>query len=100
MRSNYNNIDPEIDLIYWAIIYNGFVGERPNNKSSWKPEYFVPRFIADTSRFFKYNGIIYTSAVSEGDNLVLFNFRRDKVFPIDEPKVYLYKKNKFFNLFI
>ncbi len=29
----------------------------PSKKSSWKPEYFVPRYIADVSRYFKYNGI-------------------------------------------
>lgn len=100
LRSNYNNIDPNIDLIYWAIIYNGFIGESPNSKSSWKPEYFVPRYIADVARFFKYNGIIYSSATDlEGDNLVLFNFPEEKVFPINEPNAYVYKKDKFLDLF-
>ena len=97
LRSNYDNIDPEIDLIYWAIIYNGFVGERPSNESSWKPEYFVPRFIADTARFFRYNGIIYTSAVSEGENLVLFNFPKENVKFIDDPKTFIHnEKDEFF----
>ncbi len=100
LRSNYDNIDPDIDLLYWAIIYNGFVSEKPNNKSSWKPEYFVPRFIADVARFFKYNGIIYSSAVSGGENLVLFHFPKKNVKYIDDPKIFVYNgKDEFFPFF-
>lgn len=97
LRSNYDNINPNINLLFWAIIYNGFVSESPDKISSWKPEYFVPRFIADVSRYYKYNGIIYTSAVSEGDNLVLFNFPKGNVVSIDNPKTYIYDgKDDFF----
>jgi len=100
LRSSYENIDPEVDLIYWAIIYNGFVGKSPNNTSSWKPEYFVPRFIADVARFSKYNGIIYTSAVSECDNLVLFNFPKEKIISVDDPTIFIYNKKDEFHPFI
>jgi hypothetical protein len=89
LRSNYDNIDPEVDLLYWAIIYNGLIGNRPS-KTSWKPEYFVPRFIADAARYFEYNGIIYSSAVSEGDNLVLFKYTQDDVFPVQNSYSYKY----------
>ncbi len=99
LRSNYENIDPDIDLVYWAIIYNGFVGKSPIKESSWKPEYFVPRYIADVARFFEYNGIIYSSVVFEGDNLVLFNFPIEKVFPVDEPNAYVFKKDELLDLF-
>ena len=94
LRSNYENIDPEVDLIYWAIIYNGFIGNRPSGTSSWKPEYFVPRFISDATRHFEYNGIIYTSAVAEGENLVLFKYTKDEVFPVQNSYSYKYDENK------
>jgi len=91
LRSNYDNIDPDIDLLYWAIIYNGFIGDKPSKTSSWKPEYFVPRFMADAARFHKYEGIIYTSAVSEGENLVIFNTNHESVKPEDIPYIYKYE---------
>ena len=94
LRSNYDNIDPEVDLIYWAIIYNGFIGNSPSKTSSWKPEYFVPRFIADVARYFEYNGIIYTSAVSEGENLVLFKYTKDELFPEQNSFSYKFDENR------
>ncbi len=100
LRSDYDNIDPDIDIIYWAIIYNGFVGNKPDGSSSWKPEYFVPRYIADVARFFKYDGIIFSSAIGDGSNLVLFNNPIENVYQIGESRAYYYKKSDVLSQFI
>jgi hypothetical protein len=49
---------------------------RPVRKDKcWKPEYFVPRFIADVCKSNGINGILYSSAVDFGCNLVVFDIQ-------------------------
>lgn len=42
--------------------------------TAWKPEYLVPRFIADCARYAGYRGIIFNSAKHHDENLVLFSW--------------------------
>lgn len=60
----------------------------PEATSSWKPEYFVTRYIADVARLLKFEGILYSSVTSNGNNLVLFNPRHKGVQAVDSPKVF------------
>jgi RES domain-containing protein len=85
LKKDYDHFSPKADIIFLAIIYNGYVAKIPKKGSSWKPEYFVTRYIADVARYLKYEGIIFSSTVHHGHNLVLFNPRHKCVKPIDEP---------------
>ena len=73
LRQDYFNIDPEVELLAIAVMYNGFISQVPSRVSSWKPEYFVPRFVADCARKEDYEGILFSSIVRfGGENLVVF----------------------------
>jgi hypothetical protein len=93
LRKDYSIVSPNTDIIFLAIIYNGYIAKVPQKSSSWKPEYFVTRYLADVARFFKYEGIIFSSTVHEGSNLVLFNPRHRKVKAVGKPFVYKKKTN-------
>ena len=71
-----------------AIVHNGFVGKRPDGVSCWKPEYFVPRFLSDVARLHGYLGIIFKSAISAGNNVVVFDAYSPHCLPIGEPYIY------------
>ena len=84
-------IDPESDLLAIAIIYNGLVQDTPEHYTSWKPEYFVPRFIADCARVEGYDGILFTSATLDGDNLVVFPQKMSSFHPEGECEVFRWR---------
>jgi len=92
LRFDYSDIPTDVDIIYLALIYNGYLNKISDSKSSWKPEYFIPRFLADVARKYGYSGIIYTSAVSFGFNLTIFNEESATGIPKDKP--YLYEEEK------
>lgn len=52
---------------------------QPNPRSPWKPEYFLPRFIADCARQHGIAGIVFESRKHVGQNLALFRWKRSKV---------------------
>jgi hypothetical protein len=60
---------------------------RPDPGSPWKPEYFVPRFVADVARAAGFRGILYCSTRFEGYNAVLFAWTRREVVPVGEPRI-------------
>ena len=66
----------------------------PNKKSPWKPEYFIPRFIADCAKNQGFNGIIFNSQEHYERNLVLFNWDEHSILPINEPYTLELKKKK------
>ncbi len=73
LRQDYHDIDPDVELLALSLIYNGFVSQKPEVKTSWKPEYFVSRYVADCARKNGYDGILFSSVVhSTGENLVVF----------------------------
>lgn len=100
LRKDYSNVDPESNIIFLAVIYNGFVTKSPDKISSWNPEYFVSRFIADSARYFNYDGIIYSSAVSSGNNIVLFAPNKFNIPTSGNPKPFVKKIKKGGNLTI
>jgi hypothetical protein len=52
-----------------------------NQDCDWKPEYLIPRFVADCARHSKYRGIIWRIFTQRGpyDNLVLFDWSEETV---------------------
>jgi hypothetical protein len=63
---------------------------RPDPGSPWKPEYFVPRFVADAARAAGFRGILYCSTRFEGYNAVLFRWDRDEIRPSGRPGILEY----------
>ena len=59
----------------------------PDPESPWKPEYFVPRFIADAAREAGRGGIVFESHKHYEKNLVLFNAAHPGVKPQGQPKL-------------
>jgi hypothetical protein len=53
--------------------------------TAWKPEYLVPRFIADCARRAGYHGIIFHSVKHSDENLVLFTWEDLVITPIGGP---------------
>ncbi|MEZ6005383.1 MAG: RES family NAD+ phosphorylase [Planctomycetota bacterium] len=59
----------------------------PPRDSPWKPEYFVPRYIADCAREAGFKAIRFRSTRAFGTNLVLFEWEGAGVNPVDEPQM-------------
>lgn len=57
----------------------------------WKPQYFLPRFIADCARRHGFRGIVFDSPKHYGENLVLFDWKREDVVPVGEPSLLEWK---------
>lgn len=55
--------------------------------SEWKPQYFLPRFIADCARAAGYSGIVYPSTRFYGECLVLFDWQVDSISAIGRPRL-------------
>ena len=65
-----------------------------NKKSPWKPEYFIPRFIADCAKHQGFSGIIFNSPKHYERNLVLFNWDKNNILPVNEPRTLELKRSK------
>ncbi|MCO6416499.1 RES domain-containing protein [Siccirubricoccus sp. KC 17139] len=60
---------------------------RPGLGSPWKPEYFVPRFVADAARAVGFRGILYCSTRFKGYNAVLFGWAAGEIRPEGRPSI-------------
>ena len=85
LRNHYDNIKPNDNLVYLALIYNGYLyKQKQRGTSNFVPEYYIPRYVSDIARSLNFNGIIYTSVYDNygfsnySDNLVLFSTSFDK----------------------
>ena len=66
----------DIPLYIKGLLYTGKISARVLHQSSWKPEYMIPRFIADLCRKTDIDGIIYKSAecsLPDSKCMVVFN---------------------------
>lgn len=82
-------IIPEPDDI--AILGLGLINRKldsmqPRKESPWKPEYFIPRFIADCAKHQGFTGIQFHGNKHDHKNLVLFDWKQDNVEPLDLPR--------------
>jgi len=66
----------------------------PNKDSPWKPEYFIPRFISDCAKHHGFKGIKFKSSKTYSDNIVLFDWEKKSIKPIENPKIIVFKKEK------
>jgi hypothetical protein len=62
--------------------------------TAWKPEYLVPRFIADCARYAGYRGIIFNSSKHHDENLVLFAWEDLAITPEGNPVLRLVERDE------
>lgn len=83
-----------------ALLLSGLLTKPQKIEGSWKPEYFITRFIADICKEQGINAILYPSSVyPEGRNLVIFDISKIKYKFKDKPKLEIYKKKDKSNIF-
>ncbi len=95
--SSYYNPDNQFNLSITvsALLLSGVLIQSQKIKGSWKPEYFITRFIADICKEQGFNGILYPSSVyPSGKNLVIFDISKIKYKFIGNPKLKIYQKKK------
>lgn len=64
--------------------------EDPNK--TWKPQYFITRFISDCARASGFQGILYSSTKFYGKNVVLFYPEKVNLKEKGNPKVLIYQR--------
>lgn len=72
LRHDDRKLNLNTDLLLIAVIYNGYLEFIPDQDTSWRPEYFVPRFLADCARLEEFEAIWFSSVWDFGENLVVF----------------------------
>jgi hypothetical protein len=79
--------DSTISVLALGLINEHLPALRPSAESAWKPEYFVPRFIADCARRRGFRGVIFDGTKHYKKNLVLFNWDDLNIETIGEPRL-------------
>lgn len=64
----------------------------PQSDLPWRPEYFVPRFVADSAREKGLHAILFHSRRHFAKNLVVFDPKHPAIVPDGEPKILLMSK--------
>ena len=75
---------PNSPLLYAALVHVGALNQERFHALSWKPEYLVPRFVADVARAKGFRAMLYqTSKVfyATGLNLVVFDPKASGILP-------------------
>ena len=83
-----NELDEGVPMLILGLINNYLPYKEVNHNNIWKPEYFIPRFIADCAREHGFKGIKYRTITSGETNLVMFNFNEPIVVPIGVPSIF------------
>ncbi len=98
-----NETKPEkitsLPLTITGLLTSGKITNTQKKNISWKPEYFVPRYIADICKEKGIKGILYHSSLCFQKNLVIFNFKKKDFEFINEPYIYNFHKENFDDLF-
>lgn len=101
----FSEIENILDLLVkdWSeeltppLLAVGLTSEYINTSASttaWKPEYLVPRFIADSARNAGYRGIVFNSVKHTDENIVLFTWNDLAITPVGEPTLRLVKRDE------
>lgn len=91
----YNYIfedDEAIPILALGLVNDQLRTLTSKKDSPWKPEYFIPRFIADCAKLRGLNGIIYYGAKHREKNLVLFNYHKKDIKPIGKPEIQAFSR--------
>ncbi|GAA4704141.1 RES family NAD+ phosphorylase [Brevibacillus fulvus] len=93
LRSDFDYIGPSsTSAVLAAILSSGLLEQKvPDRKSTWKPQYFITKFIADCARLAGYSGICYNSTRAYGANVVLFEWDNNSLEKIGKPSIFIYE---------
>ncbi|MBU8726918.1 RES family NAD+ phosphorylase [Bacillus pumilus] len=61
----------EYIILHYMLVHEGTISQETQNPYI-KPEYVLPRFLADCARLYNFEGILFNSTKNNGINLVLF----------------------------
>ena len=86
-------VTPGLDLLSYGLTFGGYLEREVQRAAGWKPEYFVPRFVADCARHAGRAGIKFRSSRTYGSNLVLFSWGEPAIRPVGEPKIHQQKRS-------
>ena len=62
----------DLPLLAAAMIFGGHLNRPTDKKTGWKPEYFIPHYVADAAKRAGFKGIRFTSSKGLDVNLVIF----------------------------
>jgi hypothetical protein len=79
--------DDHVSILAFGLDHTDVHREPANPRSPWKPQYFLPRFIADCARRNGYQGIQFQSRAHDDRNLVLFQWSESQIEPIGDPMI-------------
>jgi hypothetical protein len=82
-----NWADEDLPVLALGLMDSGALRKVVPRTSGWKPEYFIPRYIADCAREGGFNGILFKSVRHWRDNLVLFKYDQQNVVPEGQPEI-------------
>jgi hypothetical protein len=88
----FSESSTSLDILAFGLIYSGVLRKPTQRTKGWKPEYFVTRYIADCARMHNIQGIKFKSTRHYQNNLVLFDWSKESIIPIETP--YLLSLNK------
>lgn len=88
LSSGLINTPPQdISALRFGLGYTKALARPVERSNGWKPEYFVPRFLADCLKRVGVNGVIFRSQYHYSDNLVLFRYEDRDIKPVKEPSL-------------
>ncbi|MFD0792058.1 RES family NAD+ phosphorylase [Mucilaginibacter litoreus] len=86
-------------ILFTALLNNAVLERKTTSGSTWKPEYLLTNFVADTAKLAGYSGIRYNSSVGWHPNIVLFDPKQSDVTPNGNPRVIIYEPKRDDDLF-
>ena len=82
-----NWADDDWSVLVVGLLHSGALEHPVKRTVGWKPEYFIPRYIADCAREAGFSGILFKSTRHWADNLVLFSFDESVATAQGDPEI-------------
>jgi hypothetical protein len=96
----FQSISPTQSAILVSMLSSGLLMQKEGNLKNWKPDYAITRFIMDCAKSAGYSGILYNSVKHVGENLVLFDEKKDNIITKIEPEIIGFNPSKFWKEYI
>jgi hypothetical protein len=93
-KHDFDAPEEDISVLAFGLSYTNVLAHPVERAAGWKPEYFVPRFIADCLKKVGFKGIIFRSPHHYSDNLVLFSYPEKDVKTVNAPSIIPLKKEE------
>ena len=90
----HDDPDPSLGVVALALAHTGILSRGASPSASWKPEYFLPRFVADCTRAAGIGAIVFSSHFGTGRCLVAFDPDAHGFRMKGEPAVFRFVRRK------